>query len=698
MKINLGMPFIRSLAEGLFTLAVLSVLAGSIAACGGSEPAPPAAETQAATPAEEVPAPPAKEHPVKYSEEREACRDHNPLRVPLFGDTHVHTSFSFDAAANTTGSTPVDAHRFARGESIAFWPMGADGKPAGSFEIDRPLDFLAVTDHGEFLGERALCRDPDSPRYDTPFCQATRVSERQSMIMMASVITTETPSRIPQICGEDGQLCRDYAKPPWAKIIEAAEEAYDRTEACEFTSFVAYEYTGTPGTSNYHRNVIFRNGKVPDLPVSFIDAPIDSKLWAGLDEVCEDAAGCDYITIPHNSNLSNGRMAPYMSISRSAASRRAYAAKRLEREPIAEMFQHKGASECINGLSAILGPVDALCDVEAVRVMGREEVYMTQSLVGDELTLGETSEVTGECGDSIGGNGMLGAGCVDETDFMRSGLLVGLREQNEIGLNPMKLGMIGATDTHAATPGSVLESDWRGAVSGESTPLERLQPGLLTSGIDGNPGGLAGVWAVENSRDAIFDAMERREVFGTSGPRIVPRFFGGWNFPDDLCDQADRVERGYRDGVPMGGDFPEAPADTAPTFLAFAARDSAPDATPLQQLQLIKGWIDADGKLYNDVIQVAGTPNNGAGVDTSTGERRGEGHDTLCSVYRDASFDPSQAAYYYLRVVENPTARWSLHDCLRIDEADRPAVCSDGSYPSTIQEMAWTSPIWYRPN
>ena len=148
----------------------------------------------------------------------------------------------------------------------------------------------------------------------------------------------------------------------------------------------------------------------------------------------------------------------------------------------------------------------------------------------------------------------------------------------------------------------------------------------------------------------------------------------------------------------MGGDFPEAPADTAPTFLAFAARDSAPDATPLQQLQLIKGWIDADGKLYNDVIQVAGTPNNGAGVDTSTGERRGEGHDTLCSVYRDASFDPSQAAYYYLRVVENPTARWSLHDCLRIDEADRPAVCSDGSYPSTIQEMAWTSPIWYRPN
>lgn len=671
----------------------MAVATGWVAsACSDPSPAPTPAESEPAL------ADATAEHPVRYSEEREACDDYTPLRQPLFGDTHVHTSFSFDAAANTTGSTPADAHRFARGGEIAFWPMGEDGKPAGTFKIDRPLDFLAVTDHGEFLGERVLCREPTSPSFDSGFCKATRVSERQGLVMLAQTITTENPSRTPELCGEDGQLCRDYAKAPWKKIIEAAEEAYDRSAECEFTSFVAYEYTGTPGTSNYHRNVIFRNGQVPDLPVSYIDAPIDSKLWARLDEVCPEDSGCDYITIPHNSNLANGRMAPYMKIERTTAKRVAYAKKRLQREPIMEIFQHKGASECVNGLSTVLGPPDELCDVEAVRVMGREETHVVSERVGNEVKLTEETVVTDECGDGIGSYGMLGAGCIDETDFIRSGLLVGLEEQGDIGVNPVKLGMIASTDTHTATPGAVSEEDWRGAVSGEATPLERLQPGLLTSGIEGNPGGLAGVWAEENSRDAIFDAMKRREVFGTSGPRIVPRFFGGWSFADDLCESPDRVEQAYRDGVPMGGDFPEAPIDTAPVFLAFASRDPGEGSAPLQQMQLIKGWVDVEGKMYNEVIPIAGTPNNGAGVDTSTGERRGDGHDALCRVYRDASFDPAQAAYYYLRVVENPRARWSVHDCMRVDEAERPAVCSDGSFPSTIQEMAWTSPIWYQPN
>jgi hypothetical protein len=620
------------------------------------------------------------------------------LRRPLFGDTHVHTSFSFDAAANTTGATPADAHRFARGEPIPFWPIGADGKPAGTFQIDRPLDFLAVTDHGEFLGERALCRDPLSPRYDSQFCQGTRVSLRQGMMMMASVIATETPSRIPEICGEDGQLCRDYARPPWLKIIEAAEEAYDRSEQCEFTSFIAYEYTGTPGTSNYHRNVIFRNGNVPELPVSYIEAPIDSKLWAGLDEVCKPGDGCDYITIPHNSNLANGRMAPYMGVERTLENKRAYSKKRQQREPIIEIFQHKGGSECVNGLTSVLGAPDELCDVEAVRVIGRAETYVTRIVSGSELTVGEATEVTGECGDDVGTNGMLGAGCIGETDFVRSGLLVGLEEESETGINPIKLGIIASTDTHAATPGAVVESDWRGAVAGEATPQERLQPGLLTSGIDGNPGGLAGVWAVENSRDAIFDAMKRREVFGTSGPRIVPRFFGGWSYDAALCQSPNMVEQAYRDGVPMGADLPAAPAATSPVFLASAMRDPAESSAPLQQLQLIKGWIDAEGRKHNMVIPLAGTPDNGASVDPDTGTRRGKGHDILCAVYRDESFDPLLPAYYYLRVVENPSARWSLFDCLRIEESERPAVCSDGSHPTTIQEMAWTSPIWYTPN
>ena len=659
---------------------------------------------------------------VSRTEDRPACLDATPLRQALFGDLHVHTSFSFDAAAISTGATPADAYRFAKGEAIPFWPIGADGLPAGSITIDRPLDFVAITDHGEFLGERRLCRDPESPRYGSEFCTTYRSDQRVGMQMLGAVITTETPTRTEEVCGEDGALCLEWAMSPWQEIVDAAEDAYDRTEACSFTSFVGYEYTGTPGISNYHRNVVFRGSEVPDLPVSYIDAPTDSLLWQGLDAVCGDGSaqpGCDYLTIPHNSNLANGRMAPYRGLEGTLEARRAYAEKRLEREPIVEIFQHKGGSECINGLSTVFAEPDELCDVEAVRVLGREETV--QSLLSGETTL-----LTEECPEGENGNqGMLGAGCVGRTDFVRPALVVGLEEELETGLNPVKLGIIASTDTHTATPGAVAEEDWRGAVTLEATPEERLQPGLLTSGIDGNPGGLAGVWAVENSRDAIFEAMERREVFGTSGPRIRPRFFGGWDYSENLCDQADLFEQSYAGGVPMGGDLPvvgSAPAGgdvteprgapaggerteaangagdgAAPTFLAFAARDPADGAGLLQQLQLVKGWVDADGTGRTQVIPIAGSPDNGASVDPATGERSGDGHDSLCTVYRDEAFDPDLHAYYYLRVVENPSLRWSWHDCRRLAPEDRPAVCSDGSYPETIQEMAWTSPIWYRP-
>ncbi len=640
---------------------------------------------------------PASDRQVTYTEEREPCAEYDPQRLALFGDLHVHTSFSFDAAAISIGATPEDANRFARGEAIDFWPLEG-GEPVGEIRIDRPLDFLAVTDHGEFLGERRLCREEGSPSYDSPFCRGTRVSERQGMVMLGQVATTENPRRLAEVCGEDGALCREYARAPWQRLAAAAEQAYDKSSKCSFTSFVGYEYTGTPGGSNYHRNVIFRNANVPELPVSYIDAPYDSLLWQKLDAACSAEQGCEYLTIPHNSNLANGRMAPYMRLERSLDSRRAYAAKRLEREPILEVFQHKGSSECINGLSSVLGAPDELCNVEAVREIGREETYATTAPAGGSGAaaaahdgaaslpgLVSVNEVTGECGDEVGGGGMLGGGCVHPTDYLRSGLLVGLREEVEIGLNPVKLGVIASTDTHAATPGAAVESDWRGHVSVESTPAERLQPGLLTSGIDGNPGGLAGVWAVENSRDAIFEAMLRREVFGTSGPRIVPRFFAGWGYPDDLCASADLVATGYASGVPMGGDLGAAPAPRAkPTFVASALRDPTAVGAPLRELQLIKGWVDASGGLHNEVRTVARAEPEGGSAD-------------LCAVVRDESFDPAVPSYYYLRVVQVPTARWHVHDCDRLPAAERPAVCTDGSYPESVHEMAWTSPIWYRP-
>ena len=447
---------------------------------------------------------------------------------------------------------------------------------------------------------------------------------------------------------------------------------------------IAYEYTGTPGTSKYHRNVIFRSANVPELPVSYIDAPFDSELWSRLDSACTTEQGCDYLTIPHNSNLANGRMAPYMRLENTQENRVAYARTRLQREPIMEIFQHKGNSECINGLGSVLGEPDELCEIEAVRHIGKLEEYSNREGSGADIRMVAASEVTEECDQATGENGMLGAGCIDATDYLRSGLLVGLAEENKIGLNPVKLGVIAATDTHAATPGAVSESDWRGHVAFESSAEERVQPGLLTSNIDGNPGGLAGVWAMENSRDAIFEAMQRREVFGTTGPRIVPRFFAGWDYANELCDSPDLVSEGYAKGVPMGGDLSSAPsADSKPVFVASVQRDSAEGATALQKLQLIKGWIRADGKMLSEVIDIAGS--SGA-----------EQHDSLCTVYTDQNFDPALSTYYYLRAVEHPVPRWSVHDCERLEEQQRPAVCSDGSYPTEIQEMAWTSPVWYQ--
>jgi hypothetical protein len=610
--------------------------------------------------------------------EQGSCEAFDENRTALFGDLHIHTSYSFDAAANSTGATPEDAHRYARGEEIPIFPINDMGVAVGRTKIDRPLDFLAVTDHGEFLGERALCRTAGSPVYDTKYCSIYRSSQRQGMILLGTVITTETPVRIPEICGADGGLCRDYAQSPWQDIQDTSNNA---NTPCEFTSFVAYEYTGTPGTSNYHRNVIFRNDSVPELPVSYIDAPIDSKLWAALDAVCDVENGCDYLTIPHNSNLANGRMAPYMQLEDTTAAKRAYAQSRLKREPIMEIFQHKGGSECINGLSSVFGAPDELCEIEAVRRMGENKIYMTSDLSSSsELAMIEASKVTVECPEgTIGTYGMLGAGCVHPTDFQRSALLVGLKEEQAIGLNPVKLGIIAATDTHSATSGGVKESAWVGAVSGEANPAQRLQSGLLTSGIDGNPGGLAGIWAAENTRDAIFDAMLRKEVFGTSGPRIRPRLFAGWGFDSNLCQSNDMITQAYAGGVPMGADLIAPDEPGKPMFLAYATKD--PDGQKLQELHLIKGWIDSLGKMNTQVIPIA-TEQAGA--------------DSLCKVYTDDNFDSTQSSYYYLRAVEPETPRWHTYDCAAIAEANRPEVCTDGRYPSTIREMAWTSPIWYQ--
>lgn len=364
-----------------------------------------------------------------------------------------------------------------------------------------------------------------------------------------------------------------------------------------------------------------------------------------------------------------------------------------------EIFQHKGASECMNGFAGVSSAPDELCDVEQVRAIDAVSTARDFRLEGTEIVLLPPEDSrTVECAQGeLGALGMFAGGCVSRNDFQRTALLTGMEEQASIGLNPVKLGVIASTDGHTGVPGAVTEKDWRGTVSGEMSIEKRLQPGTLPSGIKGNPGGLAAVWSVENSRDAIFEALERRETFGTSGPRITVRFFGGWELDSNSCELNDMPAQAYKAGVPMGGDLSPSPrGDMKPRFILAANRDPAIDSAPLQQLQVIKGWVDKAGKRHTQVVTVAGDGNNNAGVNLETGERFGKGFDRLCHVYQDTEFDPSLPAYYYLRAVENPSPRWSLHDCLRLGDEAPAKACSDPAR-HVIREMAWSSPIWYTP-
>jgi len=609
-------------------------------------------------------APPDAGAPLVYTETREPCANRNPLRNPYFGDLHVHTGLSFDAWANDVRTTPADAYRFAKGEEITV-VEGLSFKA----KLARPLDFAAVTDHAEFFAEVNACVDPSAPGYGSSECLTFRAAGAPSVTLFGSQLTPPVPDRL-SLC--QGNACLSRLQSVWQQVQRDAAEAYDRTKACRFTSFVGYEYSAAPGAANMHRNVVFRNANVPASPTSYFEAATPAALWRALEASCTADAGCEAVVIPHNSNLSNGRMFLLQSADNGGAEDQVRRA-RLER--LAEVFQHKGDSECMNGLALSLGGTDELCGFE------------------------KTRDATEDCGTGIAAGGLGGLGCVSGRDFVRRALGDGLAYQAARGFNPLKLGMIASTDTHNGTPGAVEEDLWEGHVGkSDYPPTNRLDgPTLPPGGVVFNPGGLAGVWAQENSRDAIFEALTRREVWGTSGPRIVVRFFGGSGLDAALCSDPQLVEKAYARGVPMGGDLPAGPA--APKFLVQVLADpgtATRPAVPIDRVQIVKGTLDAQNRPVAKVFEVIRGGGDFA-TDPATCASTGSGALSLCGAFTDPEFDPARPAWYYARVVEAQTCRWSQKVCSSTPVATRPAACSDPRVPKQVAERAWSSPIWFTP-
>jgi len=613
------------------------------------------------------------------------CPERHPERNAYFGDLHVHTAASTDAWMFGVRVTADDAYRYGFGGPIVL--PDADGRAAREVRIDRPLDFAAVTDHAEFLGEMRLCAS-DADALGTALCEVIRTGTGRAP-RLALQIMSPRPFREDALCGEDGAACRAAASEVWRETIAAAER-WNRP--CERTTFVAYEYSSHRLGSNLHRNVIFRNEAVPRLPVSYHEARREWDLWALLREGClETDSGCDVLAIPHNSNISNGRMfAVDFPGAADVGAQAARAELRMAVEPVVEIMQHKGDSECRNGLRGVLGGEDELCDFEKFadwsdRVHGRE-------IQDDDCPDGALADWWPH----------LGPDCRSRLSYVRYAWTEGLAEEARIGVNPFKFGVVASTDTHNGLAGGVDERSFPGHLgSSDATVGRRVRFDASVAGnVANGPGGLAGVWAEANSRDAIFDALRRKEVFGTSGPRIRPRLHAGWTLPDDLCERPDRVARADAVGVPMGGDLPGDSAGRAPRFLALALADpgtAASPGTPLERLQIVKGWVDEDGGRHQAVYDVAGDPEGGATVDPATCEQRGPGAAELCAVWSDPDFDPARRAVYYLRAVENPSCRYNAWQCAGLEGAARPAACDDPRAPRILQERAWTSPIWYTP-
>ena len=565
----------------------------------------------------------------------------NPVNNVYFGDLHIHSSLSADAYLFGNRRDLDATYRFAKGES-------AHLETSEVIEITRPLDFAAVTDHAEGFGRVMACLEPATPEI-AENCKLINKPTLLSFLELRGNVENRPLVENLGYFGNKKAVERQYHLDTWDAIKAAAER---HNEPGVFTAFAGYEYSpAMVDRGKHHRNVIFRTNVTPAYAVSAYDADSEIDLWKQLDATC--GKGCEFLTIPHNPNKSWGLAFASETIDGIPYTREDWHLRETF-EPLVEMFQIKGNSECALGF----GATDEECGFEQF------------------LPVCEEGQATG---------------CIYPTSMARDGLKKGLVLQGSLGFNPMKFGLMASTDTHNSNPGDTEEWDYRGANSYVASPARnRLENGIRQPKV-ANPGGLAAVWAPENTRDALFGAMSRREVYATSGTRPLLRFFAGADLPDDLAQTGD-LEAAYAKGVPMGGTL--IAEDDAPRLFVWATQD--PDHAPLAKIQIIKGWLE-DGETHEKVFDTACSDKNTNGACIATKApvdlsncawSDSAGVPELRTTWVDPDYDASHHAFYYARIIQIPTCRWTTYDSLRLGR-EPPA-----DVPATITEMAWSSPIW----
>jgi len=581
----------------------------------------------------------------------------------FWGDTHLHTKLSPDAGLIGTTLTVDDAYRFARGEQV----NGNTGQPV---QLIRPLDFLVVTDHAEYIGLAPMIRDANPILLSDPhgkwLFEKFTAGPEGAMTAFRSILDDA-------VTGTNRLSESDMVPSIWNNFVETAE-TYN--EPGRFTALTGFEWTSSPSGDNLHRVVVFRDGvdkTSQTLPFSLFDSQDPRDLWKYL-EGYEAQAGGNALAIPHNGNLSNGIMFADKTFDGKRIDR-AYAEARVRWEPIIEVTQIKGDGEA----HPLLSPDDEFADFE-------------------------NWDVANIDGSAPKEDWML------QYEYGRSALKVGLELEKKLGANPYKFGLSAATDSHTALATSREENYFGKYAKTEPSPnrhnhevIPADDPALRIMTSQEVASGLTAVWARENTRGEIFDAMKRKEVYATTGTRITVRVFGGWDFGPDEVMRPDFISQGYRRGVPMGGDLRDAPEGGAPRFMIRALRD--PDGANLDRIQVIKGWLDDKGDAQERIYDVAVSDGREIGDDGRTRQPVGNTVDIATATYtnsigdaflvahwQDPDFDPAAHAFYYVRVLEIPTPRWTTFDAafFGIDLPD--------NVPATLQDRAYTSPIWFTPD